>query len=202
MNLPNRLTILRVLMIPIIIVLALFSSLQLQYIIEPAGKLQGLTLGNLIILIIFILASFTDFLDGYIARKKKMITTFGKFMDPLADKVLVLAAIIVLVEQNRIPGWAVTLILAREFIVTGIRLIVISSDNNRVIPAGLMGKIKTNLQIFMVIFLLANGFPFSLIHPDVGYWVNQVFIYAAVVVTVISGIQYFNQSKDIILESK
>jgi CDP-diacylglycerol--glycerol-3-phosphate 3-phosphatidyltransferase len=202
MNLPNRLTILRVLMIPIIIVLALFSSLQLEYIIEPVGKLQGLTVGNFIILIVFILASFTDFLDGYIARKKNLITTFGKFMDPLADKVLVLAAIIVLVEQNRIPGWAVTLILAREFIVTGIRLIVISNDSKRVIAAGLMGKIKTNLQIFMIIFLLADGMPFALIHADVGYWLNQILIYAAVLVTVVSGIQYFNQSKDIILESK
>jgi CDP-diacylglycerol---glycerol-3-phosphate 3-phosphatidyltransferase len=202
MNLPNRLTILRVLMIPIIIVLALFSSLQLEYIIEPIGKLQGFTVGNLIILIVFILASFTDFLDGYIARKKNLITTFGKFMDPLADKVLVLAAIVVLLEQNRIPGWAVTLILAREFIVTGIRLIVISKDSKRVIAAGLMGKIKTNLQIFMIIFLLADGLPFSLIHADLGYWLNQILIYAAVLVTVVSGIQYFNQSKDIILESK
>jgi CDP-diacylglycerol---glycerol-3-phosphate 3-phosphatidyltransferase len=202
MNLPNRLTILRVLMIPIIIVLALFSSLQLEYIIEPIGKLQGFTVGNLIILIVFILASFTDFLDGYIARKKNLITTFGKFMDPLADKVLVLAAIVVLLEQNRIPGWAVTLILAREFIVTGIRLIVISKDSKRVIAAGLMGKIKTNLQIFMIIFLLADGLPFSLIHADLGHWLNQILIYAAVLVTVVSGIQYFNQSKDIILESK
>ena len=189
-------------MIPAIIVVALFESLQVSFLVEPIGKLQGLTNGNLIILIIFMVASFTDFLDGYIARKYNLITTFGKFMDPLADKVLVLVAIVVLLEQGRIPGWAVTLILAREFIVTGIRLIVISSDSSRVIAAGLLGKIKTNLQIFMIIFLLADGIPFSFIGADLGYWFNQILMYAAVIVTVISGYQYFIQSKDIILESK
>ncbi|HOI46321.1 MAG TPA: CDP-diacylglycerol--glycerol-3-phosphate 3-phosphatidyltransferase [Bacilli bacterium] len=202
MNLPNKLTIVRVMMIPLIIIVAMITSLQSTFLINPVGNLQGLTTGNLIILIIFIVASFTDFLDGYIARKYNLITTFGKFMDPLADKVLVLAAIVVLLEQGRIPGWAVTLILAREFIVTGIRLVVISSNNQKVIAAGLMGKIKTNLQIFMIIFLLADGLPFSLINHNLGYWVNQIFIYAAVLVTVVSGIQYFNQSKEIILESK
>lgn len=202
MNLPNKLTIVRVMMIPLIIIVAMITSLQSTFLINPIGNLQGLTTGNLIILIIFIVASFTDFLDGYIARKYNLITTFGKFMDPLADKVLVLAAIVVLLEQGRIPGWAVTLILAREFIVTGIRLVVISSDNQKVIAAGLMGKIKTNLQIFMIIFLLADGLPFSLVNHNLGYWVNQIFIYAAVLVTVVSGIQYFNQSKEIILESK
>lgn len=202
MNLPNKLTIVRVMMIPLIIIVAMITSLQSTFLINPIGNLQGLTTGNLIILIIFIVASFTDFLDGYIARKYNLITTFGKFMDPLADKVLVLAAIVVLLEQGRIPGWAVTLILAREFIVTGIRLVVISSNNQKVIAAGLMGKIKTNLQIFMIIFLLADGLPFSLINHNLGYWVNQIFIYAAVLVTVVSGIQYFNQSKEIILESK
>lgn len=202
MNLPNKLTIVRVMMIPLIIIVAMIPSLQSTFLINPIGNLQGLTTGNLIILIIFIVASFTDFLDGYIARKYNLITTFGKFMDPLADKVLVLAAIVVLLEQGRIPGWAVTLILAREFIVTGIRLVVISSNNQKVIAAGLMGKIKTNLQIFMIIFLLADGLPFSLINHNLGYWVNQIFIYAAVLVTVVSGIQYFNQSKEIILESK
>lgn len=202
MNLPNKLTIVRVMMIPLIIIVAMITSLQSTFLINPIGNLQGLTTGNLIILIIFIVASFTDFLDGYIARKYNLITTFGKFMDPLADKVLVLAAIVVLLEQGRIPGWAVTLILAREFIVTGIRLVVISSNNQKVIAAGLMGKIKTNLQIFMIIFLLADGLPFSLVNHNLGYWVNQIFIYAAVLVTVVSGIQYFNQSKEIILESK
>ena len=133
MNLPNKLTIVRVMMIPLIIIVAMITSLQSTFLINPIGNLQGLTTGNLIILIIFIVASFTDFLDGYIARKYNLITTFGKFMDPLADKVLVLAAIVVLLEQGRIPGWAVTLILAREFIVTGIRLVVISSNNQKVI---------------------------------------------------------------------
>jgi len=202
MNLPNKLTIIRVLLIPIIIVISLFESLQTNFVIAPSGMLQGLTMGNLIILGIFLLASLTDFLDGYIARKYQMITTFGKFMDPLADKILVLAAMIVLLEQGRIPGWAVVLILAREFIVTGIRLIVVSSNTSKVIAAGVLGKIKTNLQIFMVVFLLSNGIPFSSFGDSIGYWFNQTLIIVAVLVTVVSGAQYFIQNKDVIMESK
>ena len=113
MNLPNKITLFRVFLIPIIMVIAEIDSLQTQFI-------GTLTLGNFIMLIIFLIGTFSDFLDGYIARKQHIVTDFGKFADPLADKILVLALMIILLEQKTLlPGYAVTLILAREFIVTG-----------------------------------------------------------------------------------
>ena len=180
MNLPNKITLFRVLLIPIIMIIAEIDSLQYPYI-------GTLTKGNLIMLVIFLIATFSDFLDGYIARKQHIVTEFGKFADPLADKILVLALMMILLEQRTLlPAYAVTIILAREFIVTGFR--IIAASKQVVIAAGWLGKIKTNLQFLMVILLLINGrAPVALGAFEI---VILVVIFATVLMTVISGTEY------------
>jgi CDP-diacylglycerol--glycerol-3-phosphate 3-phosphatidyltransferase len=192
MNLPNKITIFRVLLIPIIMVIAEIEALQVPF-------LWTITLGNFIMLMIFIIATLSDFVDGYIARKYHLVTNFGKFADPLADKILVLALMIILLEQNTLlPGWAVTIILAREFIVTGFR--IIAADKNVVIAAGWSGKIKTNLQFFMVILLLING-------PVMGKfgifeWITLVVVMLAVFMTIYSGVEYIVKNIDVFKDEK
>ena len=137
MNLPNKLTILRVIMIPFFIVTLMIDSI-------PGGKWIALGL--------FVIASLTDLLDGKIARKYNLVTNFGKFMDPLADKLLVCSAMIAMIELGRIPYWVVIIIIAREFIISGFRLV--ASDNGVVIAAGWWGKIKTVVQMIMIIVLI------------------------------------------------
>lgn len=181
MNLPNKITLFRVFLIPIIMVIAEINALQQDTFF------LGMTLGNFIMLIIFLIGTFSDFLDGYIARKQHIVTDFGKFADPLADKILVLALMVILLEQKTLlPGYAVTIILAREFIVTGFR--ILAASKNVVIAAGWLGKIKTNLQFFMVILILING-PAK---PTLGVfeYIILVVVYATVLMTIISGAEY------------
>lgn len=180
MNLPNKITLFRVLLIPIIMIIAEIDSLQYSFI-------GTLTMGNFIMLVIFLIATFSDFLDGYIARKQHIVTEFGKFADPLADKILVLALMMILLEQRTLlPAYAVTIILAREFIVTGFR--IIAASKQVVIAAGWLGKIKTNLQFLMVILLLINGrAPAALGAFEI---IILVVIFATVLMTVISGTEY------------
>lgn len=200
MNLPNKLTLLRIAMIPLIIIVSLITSLYENYVF------WDITLGNFIILILFCLASFTDFLDGHIARKYNLITNFGKFMDPLADKLLVLSALIILLEQGKFTafgvglGFVITLILAREFMVTGIRLLAVS--NNVVIAASKLGKLKTISQMFMIIILLLNSNPFAKIASNASDITSLVVISIAGILTLVSGIDYFAKNKNIILSSK
>lgn len=169
MNLANKITLARVFMIPIFVVV-LISGL----VASPVNRY--------IALIIFIIASLTDTLDGYIARSRNMVTNLGKFMDPLADKMLVISAMIALVQLGDLKAWIVIIIVAREFIVTGFRLI--AASENIVIAASWWGKLKTISQMLMVIFLLANfkGAMFIAI--------NNFLVVLAVVFTVISGVDY------------
>ena len=181
MNLPNKITLFRVFLIPIIMVIAEINALQQDTFF------LGMTLGNFIMLIIFLIGTFSDFVDGYIARKQHIVTDFGKFADPLADKILVLALMVILLEQKTLlPGYAVTIILAREFIVTGFR--ILAASKNVVIAAGWLGKIKTNLQFFMVILILING-PAK---PTLGVfeYIILVVVYASELMTIISGAEY------------
>ncbi len=198
LNLPNRLTLLRVCMIPFIIIIPMIPSLQASILFG------GVSLSDLIVLIIFIIASFTDFLDGYIARKNNIVTDFGKFMDPLADKLLVFSAFIVLMELGRIPGWIVMIIIAREFLVMGIR--VLAAGNQVVIAASMLGKLKTNSQMLAVIILLLNNYPFTLItglnYGDGQNIIGTVVLYLAAILTVVSGVDYFIKNKDVILKTK
>lgn len=204
MNLPNKLTVGRMFAIPLIIIISLISALDSNIILS--SKEYVVTLKDLLILIIFIIAAFTDFLDGYIARKNNLITNFGKFMDPLADKLLVLAAMIYLIETGRFItfgvnlSFVVTIILAREFAVTGMRLLAV--DNNVVIAASKLGKLKTNSQMLMIIILLLNAFPFTYL----GKLAKDITVLVVVVVsgllTLVSGIDYFIKNKELITKSK
>ena len=167
MNLPNKLTILRVLMIPF------FVLFMLMDITGAADKWIAVT--------IFIVASLTDFLDGYIARKYNLVSNFGKFMDPLADKLLVSAAMICLVEMGRLPAWVVIVIISREFIISGFRLI--ASDNGVVIAASYWGKFKTVFQMAMIIVLICNlGGAFGMI--------ETILIWVSLILTVVSLVDY------------
>lgn len=181
MNLANKLTLLRVILIPFFIVCFYIPNLVVNTVsvnnyLIPYAHLLGL--------VIFLLAAITDFIDGYIARKYNMITDFGKFMDPLADKLLVTAALLILLENSLISGWVVFVILAREFIVIGFR--TIAASKGVVIAAGWLGKIKTVVQFIMISTLLLLNYPFELFN-----WpVDQIFVALAVVLTIASGVEY------------
>ena len=183
MNLPNKLTIFRVILIVPFIILLLGGQ---------AGWFGDNTfVTDMIALAIFIIASLTDLIDGKIARKYNLITDFGKFMDPLADKLLVCSAMIALIEINRIPSW-VFVIIAREFIISGFRLI--ASDNGVVIAASYWGKFKTTFQMVMICLMIAN-FPQLQILTDIIMWI-------ALILTVVSLIDYLVKNKDVMKNTK
>ena len=177
MNLPNKLTMFRVILIPFFIVFLLVP-------ITPYDKWIALA--------IFIIASLTDLLDGKIARKYNLVTNFGKFMDPLADKLLVCSALICLIELDKIPSWMVIIIIAREFIISGFRLV--ASDNGVVIAASYFGKFKTTFQMIAVCLMIADIPAINL--------VTQIVLWIAVILTVVSLIDYLAKNKDVMKESK
>ncbi len=178
MNLPNKLTLFRVLLIPFFVFFLL------------APYFEGY--GNYIALAIFIVASLTDFLDGYIARKHNLVTNFGKFMDPLADKLLVCSALICLVESKQLASWIVIIIIAREFIISGFRLI--ASDNGVVIAASYWGKFKTVFQMLMIIALVLN--------LEMGWYqiICTALVYISLILTVVSLVDYLVKNKGVIKE--
>ena len=193
MNLANKLTLLRVILIPFFIVCFYIPNLVVNTI---SVNNYLIPYANLLGSVIFLLAAITDFIDGYIARKYNMITDFGKFMDPLADKLLVTAALLILLENGLIAGWVVFIILAREFIVTGFR--TIAASKGVVIAAGWLGKIKTVVQFIMISTLLLLNYPFELFN-----WpVDQIFVALAVVLTVASGVEYIYKNLHIFDEAK
>lgn len=177
MNLPNKLTMFRVILIPFFIVFLLIP-------LTPYDKWIALA--------IFIIASLTDLLDGKIARKYNLVTNFGKFMDPLADKLLVCSALICLIELNKIPSWMVIIIIAREFIISGFRLV--ASDNGVVIAASYFGKFKTTFQMVAVCLMIADIPALAL--------VTQIVLWIAVILTVVSLIDYLIKNKEVMKENK
>ena len=179
MNVPNTLTVLRVIMIPFFVLFMLGDITSVD---------KYIALG------IFIAASLTDTLDGYLARKNNQVTNFGKFMDPLADKLLVSSALICLVDLNKIPAWIVIVIIAREFIISGFRLV--AADNGVVIAASYWGKFKTAFQMVTVIVLILN------IPGKVFAVIGTVLIYISLVLTVISLIDYIAKNKDVLKDQK
>ncbi len=188
MNLPNKLTVLRVILILPFIVCLLGGK---------AGWFgENQLLADLAALGIFIVASLTDLLDGKIARKYNLVTNFGKFMDPLADKLLVCAALVCLVDMGRIPAWAVIIIISREFIISGFRLI--AADNGVVIAASYWGKFKTTFQMVMVC-LMISGLSFK--YAWVGV-LTELVMWAAVALTVISLVDYLAKNKDVMKDTK
>ena len=180
MNLPNKLTIMRVILIPFFVF----------FLLSPYFPAYG----NYIAVAIFIVASLTDMLDGKIARKYNLVTNFGKFMDPLADKLLVCSAMICLIELDRLAAWIVIVIIAREFIISGFRLV--ASDNGVVIAASYWGKFKTTFQMLMVIVLILDiQMPFFQI-------LGTVLTYVALILTVESLIDYIVKNKDVLKDQK
>ena len=178
MNLPNKLTTFRVILIPFFVFFML------------APDMTGIN--NYIAVAIFIVASLTDLLDGKIARKYNLVTNFGKFMDPLADKLLVCSALIALVDFDKVAAWIVIIIIAREFIISGFRLI--AADNGVVIAASYWGKFKTTFQMIMIILLILDlNYPFSGV-------VNMVVTYIALILTVVSLIDYIVKNYKIFIE--
>ena len=204
MNLPNRITLIRVFILPLIIVIPLLAKINpesnfLCKDIIIKGVLESgrfnITWCNLIILIIFILASITDAIDGHIARSRNLVTDFGKFLDPLADKLLVTCAMLVLMEEGRLWGWVVAIILAREFAITGLRSV--AASNGTVIAASIYGKLKTIVQMAMIVVLLLNNFPFSIIYIHTGVYIpfDIIMIGLATLLTIVSGVDYFIKNK-------
>lgn len=193
MNLPNKLTLSRILLIPVFVVISYLQNLL-------TGSVEILTFNvpviNLYLIIVFIIASSTDFLDGMIARKYNMVTTFGKLMDPLADKLLVTSALLIMVEYGLIPAWIPIVILSREFLVTGIRTLAV--NEGKVIAASNIGKLKTVSQMIMipVVFFLNTTYDVTT------FGFADFWIYLATLLTIVSGLDYFIKNKDIILASK
>lgn len=196
MNLANKLTMLRIILVPVFLVFI---------------ALKGIPYGTIIATLVFIVASLTDQLDGYIARSRNQITTFGKFMDPLADKLLVTAALISLVELGLIPSLAATIIIAREFAVSGLR--TIAASEGKIIAASWWGKIKTVTQIIAILLLLikvnigSTQYLTNLVNNHVGIKqffdiAPNIFLILAVIITIISGIDYFIKNKKVLSMTK
>lgn len=180
MNIANKITMLRIALIPFFIVFMLW---EFPFHMEAA-------------LAVFLLASITDHLDGHLARKYNLITDFGKFMDPLADKLLVTGAFVILIQLGRIEAWIVFVILAREFAVTGLRSL--AAAQNVVIAASYFGKLKTVSQIVTICILLLNNFPFSLINIPM----DTISIYITLIITILSGLDYFSKNAKVIMPKK
>ena len=198
MNTPNKLTILRVLLVPIMVVIAM---------IDMPFNIFGIP-GNMIIVdILFVMGAITDKVDGTLARKNNQVTTFGKFLDPIADKILVISALIILVEKAKIPSWIPIIIIVREFAVSGYRLIAVEK-NGKVIAANIWGKLKTVTQMFaiMLAFIDVNKFaecfmknPQTLgIIPYIINLLTTILMIVCVIATIFSGYEYMKDGKDLL----
>lgn len=195
MNLANKLTIFRIILVPIMVIIP-FLGIQ--------GSWNYIPYEWIIIDLIFIIASITDKLDGSIARKRNEITTFGKFLDPIADKILVLAAMIMLVEAGRLPAWIPIIVLFREFIVSGYRLVAVEKGG-KVIAASIWGKIKTVTQMIAIILMCIdiNGY-FGMLKEHLTGWdlalniVTSVLITISVIATIFSGWEYIKDGKELL----
>ena len=180
MTLANKITIFRIILIPIFLACMLIDFQYNQYV----GA------------IVFIIAASTDALDGYIARKRNEITNFGKFFDPLADKLLTMAALIILVEMGKIPALAVIIILTREFMITGLR--TLAASEGVIIAASWWGKFKTVTQMIAIILILIDNFPFSKINLPL----DLIVLYISVIITIISGIDYMIKGRHLFYEKE
>ena len=192
MNIPNKITVSRILLIPLFLIIMLvpfnWGELTLLGVTLPVTHFVGA--------LIFIIAASTDWVDGYYARKYNLVTNLGKFLDPLADKLLVSAALIVLVELNYAASWIVIIIISREFAVTGLRLIL--AGTGEVVAANMLGKIKTWAQIVAISALLLHNIIFEIVHIPF----DQIALYVDVIFTIWSGVDYFVKNKEVFKNSK
>lgn len=212
MNLANKLTIFRIILVPVIMLIPIIDNL-----VGIPGEFLGISTAFWIMNIIFIIASITDKLDGYIARSRNQVTTFGKFLDPLADKILVLSALVILVEYGKIPSWIPIIVLAREFIVSGYRLIAVEKGG-KVIAASIWGKLKTVTQMIGIIFAFLDKFKFgdfifrvstqaeaqinsASIYMTTGQFIiniiTTIVLILSVIATIFSGINYLKDGKEL-----
>ena len=190
MNLPNKLTIFRIILVPIMVIITFFN-IDIKWILVD---------------VIFIIASITDKLDGYIARSRNQITTFGKFLDPIADKILVLAAMLILVEAARLPAWIPIIVLFREFIVSGYRLVAVEKGG-KVVAASVWGKLKTVTQMLAILlaFLDSNAFGACFTGSLSGFsfvynLIVTILMIVSVIATIFSGADYIVKGKDLFKE--
>ena len=194
MNLANKLTIFRMILVPLIVIASfLWTDISIY----------GVTVSMIVMDAIFIIASITDKLDGYIARSRNQVTTFGKFLDPLADKILVLAAMVILVEAGKIPAWIPIIVLAREFLVSGYRLVAVEKGG-KVIAASIWGKLKTVTQMLalILVFIDTNRFFEFAFNSLTGYELvlnicSSVLLLISVIATIFSGYDYLKNGKDL-----
>ena len=200
MNLPNKLTVFRMILVPIFLIVA--------YVGIP-GTLLGISNTYWVLNIIFIIASLTDKLDGSIARKYNLVTDFGKFLDPIADKILVLSALVMLVEFGKIPAWIPIIVLSREFLVSGYRLVAAQSSG-RVIAANIWGKVKTVTQMLAIILIFIDGynfFDFIQKHSEMNIFglilnvVTSILMLISVIATIFSGWNYLKGGKDLLKDA-
>ena len=199
MNLANKLTIFRIILVPV---------MMLVPVLELNQELWGIPLTYLIIDLIFIIASITDKLDGYIARSRNQITTFGKFLDPIADKILVIVAMLMLVGSGKIPYWIPAIVVIREFMVSGYRLVAVQKNGN-VIAASIWGKIKTATQMVGLILAFVDKNVFGAIFTSnlTGFdfalnLIVTIMLSISVVATIVSGVDYLKGSKELFKDSK
>ena len=196
MNLANKLTIFRIILVPVMIIVTFFNI---------PGEFLGIPTTAWILNIIFIIASITDKLDGYIARSRNQITTFGKFLDPIADKILVITAMIILVEMGKVPAWIPTIIVFREFIVSGYRLVAVEKGG-KVIAASIWGKLKTVTQMIAIILAFIDNNSFGTIFTGTltnGYEITiniltTLMMINCVIATIFSGIDYLKGGKELL----
>lgn len=198
MNLANKLTIFRIILVPLMVIVA---------IINPSGSLLGISTTYWIMGIIFIIASITDKLDGYIARSRNQITTFGKFLDPIADKILVLTAMIIFVEYDKLPAWIPIIVAFREFLVSGFRLVA-SQKGGQVIAASVWGKLKTVTQMIALVLMFIDSYSYGyfITNPidNIGLKILNIITFImmtiSVIATIFSGYDYIKNGKDLFNE--
>lgn len=197
LNTPNKLTIFRILLVPVMVIVSF---------IQFPGDLWGIKTQWIILDVLFIIGSLTDHWDGHLARKNNQITTFGKFLDPIADKILVISSFLLLVEQGKIPAWIPIIVILREFVVSGYRLVVVQGDG-KVIAANIWGKIKTTTQMIAVIMCFLDINRFGAIFntqldvlPFVWNLLTTILMIVSTVATIFSGYTYLKGSKDILFK--
>ena len=194
MNLPNKLTVFRIILVPVMVIISFF---------DITGNLLGIPTTMIVLDLIFIIASLTDKLDGYLARSKNQVTTFGKFLDPIADKILVLAAMIMFVEMNKLPAWIPIIVLFREFAVSGYRLIAVQNEG-KVVAASIWGKLKTVTQMIAIILMFLDNNSYGAIFSGnlTGFafalnLITTTLMTISVIATIFSGYEYLKDGKEI-----
>ena len=199
MNLPNKLTVFRIILVPIMVLIPYFNI---------QGEFLNIPISWIIIDIIFIIAAITDKLDGTIARKRNLVTNFGKFLDPIADKILVLGAMVMLVEMAKLPAWIPVIVLFREFVVSGYRLIAVE-QGGKVIAASIWGKIKTATQMVAIIMMFLDKYSFAAVLNSatrgtmntfelIFNVITSILMFVSVIAAIFSGWDYIKGGKDLL----